>query len=161
MSVLAVTYPHSRIFADLLVATSIRTSCRILGYDCDISTRHVLAHAWNPGRLADCADRLAAGETAPPIQATRYRLGSSAWYVLSDGNHRSVAAQQASRQTIRAHVDAEYICDPHLFYIDRSGRLWRRTSSEGGASIYSLAGDGWQGEHLKVAQAHGVRLVDI
>lgn len=104
-----------------------------------IPIHRILAMAWNSGRLADCARRLAAGEQAPPVLLSRYRLQGQNWYIVSDGHHRTIAARNAGRKRIRAVVGAETPCRPELYWIDEEGRLWRRVVGEG-VSVQVRAG---------------------
>lgn len=90
-----------------------------------ISVDKVLAWAWRPDRLLRCAERLADGERAPEIHVNRYLLHGVAYYTVSDGHHRTIAARQAGQRRIRARIGSESVCHPERYWLDaRQRRLW-------------------------------------
>lgn len=121
------------ILADLLHLLSDLDNTRILSRrPISIPIHRILATAWNAGRLDDCAARLKAGEKAPPIHLSRYQLQGRNWYIVSDGNHRTIAARQAGRKRIGAVVGCETPCKPELYWIDPGNcTLWRRVEDRG------------------------------
>ena len=70
--------------------------CEVIQKQSMIPLQAVVAQAWNPARLEECQQRLANGETAPPIKAEQYCIGLLTYYLLTDGNHRSNAKRGAS-----------------------------------------------------------------
>ena len=117
---------------DLLVATQNHDTWQPLNYTHAIATDRVLAAAWNDYRLQRAIQRLADGEKAPPIHVSRYWLYGEAYYILSDGNHRTIAARNAGRKYITARISGETTSHLHDCYLEvLSGRLWRY----GGATL--------------------------
>lgn len=93
-----------------------------------ISPAKVLAWVWRQDRFDRCAERLAAGEKAPPISVARYILNGETWYVVGDGHHRTIAALAAGRTRIRARIGSEVVCHPERYRLDTVKRkLWRET----------------------------------
>lgn len=134
--------PQLNVIVDLLHLLSDPDDARILSRrPISVPIHRILAMAWNSARLADCAMRLATGDTAPPILLSRYRLHGQNWYIVSDGHHRTIAARNAGRKRIRAIVGAETPCKPELYWIDDRGALWRRVEGEG-VSVQVRAGLG-------------------
>lgn len=85
-----------------------------------------LASAWSAEKLKNSQTLLAEGQKPPPILVTRYWLHGTGWYVVGDGNHRTVAAQAADRKTIDAIVGSAVICSPASYRINaRLGVLQR------------------------------------
>jgi hypothetical protein len=84
--------------------------------------QHVLATAWNAGRLARARLLLANGEAAPPIVVIGYRLGSDpALYSPEDGIHRTMAAREAGRK-VKARIKGYYHLAPRAFVL-ANGRM--------------------------------------
>ncbi len=97
-----------------------------------ISVARVLAWSWNPARLERCRRLLDEGQKAPPIHVNRYRMNGLTWYVVSDGRHRTVAAQEAGRARITAIVGSETDCHPERHRLDVAhGRLWQAMAEPG------------------------------
>lgn len=120
------------ILRDVLVAIADHDGWQDIDRTQAVSIRRVLASAWDPGRLERAVERLAAGERAPAIHATRYWLTGEGWYIPSDGNHRTVAAREAGKRTIRCRITGEVVCEPDACYLDvATGRLWRHTGHGG------------------------------
>lgn len=114
------------VMAALLPALAELDDWQPVGHTVSISLARVQAVAWNPGRLARCAARLAAGERAPAIHVSRYWLHGEAYYTLSDGNHRAIAARQAGHKRIRATIGGENWCKPEKYFLDTErASLWR------------------------------------
>ena len=114
----------------LLTAVADLDTWRPLDRVVAVSVVRVLAVAWNPGRLARCKQRLAAGERAPALHVSRYWLHGEPWYLLSDGNHRAVAAREAGLTRIRARIGGEVWCDPANHVLDDRRQLWRKIVDE-------------------------------
>jgi uncharacterized ParB-like nuclease family protein len=157
ISYLAITAPA--VLADVLVATANQDTWQDIGRTQAVSVRRVLAWAWAPARLQRASERLMAGDRAPAIHVSRYWLHGESWYVVSDGHHRTIAAQEAGKRTIRASIAGEIACEPDACYLDRaSGRLWRHMGHGGaeGRSKLVLIADGWAGLRAEAALAAGV-----
>ena len=121
---------RASLFSQALVLVTDFDSFRPLNRLTSVSVRRVLADAWNDFRLERARRRLAAGESAPPISVVRHWLHGQPYYVVSDGNHRTIAARDAGRCRIRAHISSEATCTPTRFVLDSAaGRLWERTDS--------------------------------
>jgi uncharacterized ParB-like nuclease family protein len=85
-----------------------------------IPVKSVLAEAWDEGRLNRCRLQLAEGTPAPRIKVVGLRRkGHPTLYAVGDGMHRTIAAMEAGRRTIRAEIRGWYDCDPTRFL------LWR------------------------------------
>ena len=92
---------------------------------CRIDPARILAKAWHKGRLADCRERLAAGEQAPAISVVGFRIGRGAvLYDVSDGMHRTIAHREAGRK-IKARISGYYRIEPSRYVLWR-GHLWRQ-----------------------------------
>ena len=147
------------ILRDVLVAIADHDGWQDIDRTQAVSIRRVLATAWAPYRLERSAARLAAGERAPAINATRYILNGEGWYIPSDGNHRTVAAREAGKRTIRCRIAGEVVCEPDACYLDvATGRLWRHVGhgSSDGRAVLTLLADGFDGEKGAAALALGV-----
>lgn len=116
------------VMTDLVALLTELDDFRSLDHIRAISVSKVLAWSWSPGRLQDCAQRLAAGGKAPPIHVNRYWLHGQAYYNVSDGRHRTVAARDAGRQYIRARISGENWCKP-TEYVLMNGHLWRKNGA--------------------------------
>jgi len=128
---------------------------RTLGHTAAVSVDRVMAWAWKPARLHRCAERLAAGERAPAVHLSRYWLHGEAWYTVSDGHHRTIAARQAGLRRIRAKIGGESWCEPERCWLDTtSGRLWRAVQP--GGQVLSLVMDGIEAELAEALLAVGV-----
>ncbi len=123
---------RAEVMARLLPALADLESAKSLGYVAAVAVDRVAAYAWHEGRLARCRQHLAAGEKAPPVHLSRYWLHGQAFYTVSDGMHRTVAAREAGRQRIRAKIGGECWCTPEQHWLSRStGRLWREVQPGG------------------------------
>lgn len=110
----------------VLLALSDAAERRVLNRRMTIPLARTLASAWSTQKLANCRALRAAGQTAPPILVTRYRLHDTDWYVVGDGNHRTVAAQEDGEERIDALVGSQVACVPAQYRIDaHTGVLWR------------------------------------
>jgi hypothetical protein len=107
-------------------------------YVTTVNPKSVLATAWSQHRLLDCKLRLEAGEQAPPIVVGRYTLGREYWYVVYDGNHRTVAAQQADKRLIRARVTYVGVCRPSRYVLVQNDSIWSVWHLGAEDSYYSL-----------------------
>lgn len=117
--------------AALLLALSHPQDAVPVHQEMDIPLNATLASAWSPAKLARCRRLLAAGRRPPPIQVTRYLLHDEAWYLVGDGNHRTVAAQEAGHTHIAALVGAQVTCQPAAYRLDVAQRiLWRRADAD-------------------------------
>ena len=85
------------IMAALLPAISALEDSRTLGHVAAVTVDRVAAYAWNEGRLERCRRLLTEGERAPAVHLSRYWLHGLAFYTVSDGMHRTVAAREAGR----------------------------------------------------------------
>ena len=83
-----------------------------------ISVDKVLAVAWAPYRLDDCVQRLQRGQVPPPIYVSRRWLHGESYYLVLDGNHRTIAAQQLGRTRIKAVIVGENWCRPERYVLD-------------------------------------------
>jgi len=123
---------------------------RILAYACTvpvetdtavvirlIGLRQIAAEAWNDRRLAEALARLEAGESPPPIDASRWQLlDGSSLYALMDGNRRMVAARMRGHRMIRARLYGTLQCrEPRSL-------VW------GGSALCEDAGSRLAGAHL-------------
>lgn len=97
-----------------------------LGRNYSIAVSRVIAVAWSPGRLARARRLLDEGSKPPPIVVERYRIKRTSryWYVLTDGNHRTMAARMAGREKIKAHVVGECTLYPDRF-VTKDAYLWK------------------------------------
>lgn len=100
--------------------------CTALNQSRWIPIAKVVAQAWHPGRLADCQCKLAEGGTAPPISAEEYQIGNLKYYLLTDGNHRTIARREAGRHKIWATVTGRSVCSADRTWII-NGDAWRET----------------------------------
>jgi uncharacterized ParB-like nuclease family protein len=90
-----------------------------------IDPARILAQAWHTGRLADCRERLAAGEQAPAISVVGFRIGRSAvLYDVADGMHRTIAHREAG-QKIKARISGYHRIEPSR-YVLWQDHLWRQ-----------------------------------
>jgi len=97
---------------------------RKVGEAKSIPLENVLAVAWNPGRLEQCRRQLAERTTPPRIVVVGLRReGHPTLYAVGDGMHRTVAAKELGKKTIRANVEGFYDCDPARFILCRN-TLW-------------------------------------
>lgn len=109
----------------VLLALSDEADRVILNRRISIPLQQTLASAWSTEKLANCRGLLRAGKTPPPILVTRYMIHSTAWYVVGDGNHRTVAAQEAGKERIDAWVGSEVRCAPERYRVGVEERaLW-------------------------------------
>jgi hypothetical protein len=146
---------RASLFSQALVLVSDFDNFRTLHRTASISIQRVLAEAWNDARLERARTRLAAGEIAPPISVVRHWLHGQAFYVVSDGNHRTVAAKEAGRCRIRARISSETWCVPHRYVLDPSaGRLWEKTTT----SWLKLVTDNLDAEMQRLLTMMGVNL---
>jgi len=107
---------------DLLVEPKKAISCKQEEY---IPVNRVLAKPWHDMRLILCISELIKGTTAPRIEVYRYWLYDEPWYVIKDGNHRTIAARLMNRERIKAYVIDEKLCIPETRYIDTcNGKFW-------------------------------------
>lgn len=104
--------------------------CQVVDQIRSILIREVVAQAWNPARLEDCQRRLAAGQVAPPIEAEEYFVGNDRYYLLTDGNHRTIARRIAGKRTIRAIIKGENQTTPERTWIIGQD-AWRETETVG------------------------------
>lgn len=100
-----------------------------------IGVGSVLAKPWNRGRLDRCRRQLAEGTKPPPIKVVGLRRrGHKTLYSVGDGMHRTTAAREAGKKTVRAEISGWHTCDPTRFVIWR-GWLWRLETSGGYKSV--------------------------
>lgn len=145
---------------DLLVATADHDNTwQPLNYIHAISTDRVLAMAWNDFRLQRAIQRLADGEKAPPIHVSRYWLYGEAYYILSDGNHRAIAARNAGHKFIMARISGEATSHLHNCYLEvLAGRLWRYIGPTSMTrATYKFISDGWTDAKADFAIAAGIK----
>lgn len=83
-----------------------------------------MAHAWSQYRLQRSREKLAEGGKAPRIEVSRYWLYGESYYVISDGNHRTIAAREAGKRVL-AYINSESWCRPADFYFSK-GCIWRK-----------------------------------
>lgn len=123
------------IMAALLPAIAALEDSRTLGHVAAVTVDRVAAYAWNEGRLERCRRLLAEGERAPAVHLSRYWLHGLAFYTVSDGMHRTVAAREAGRQRIRARIGGESWCKPEQHWLlpaaGSQWRLWREVQPGG------------------------------
>jgi hypothetical protein len=90
-----------------------------------IGVRHVVAYAWNGGRLSRALQQLDAGTAAPPIIAYRIRFYDGSYlYNVGDGLHRTMAARTRGHTSIRARVEQTARCRQPRAYVWEHGNLW-------------------------------------
>lgn len=142
----------------LLLALSTPQDREIINRKMGIPLCTALASAWSPSKLARCRKLLAAGSQPPPIHATRYLLRDEMWYVVGDGNHRTVAAQEANQHAIVAIVGAQVTCRPDAYRIDVARRvLWRCA----GAASGSRRADNLEADFVTALRTVGVAVAPL
>jgi hypothetical protein len=124
-----------------------------------VSVDSVLAQAWNPSRLERCRRLLQEGSKAPAISVVGLRLKrpngkTTTLYAVSDGMHRTTAAREAGRRTIRAVISGWYVCDPTRYLIWRDW-LWDASDPQ---SYKSVTND-FDADTAAELIALGVRLI--
>lgn len=119
--------PH--LLCQVLPLISHITDVIIINKTKQIKTKLVLAQLWHDGRMQDCRERILRGEKAPVIHVSGYILNEQLWYIPSDGNHRTLAAQEAGRRMITARVECMTECKPEKYTL-ASHVLWRLTDDK-------------------------------
>lgn len=128
-----------RAVADALTLVSDLDSWRDLSHRGRVSVGRVMSYCWHPGRLERCLDKAEEGTKPPPIHVIRVNVGRGrsreAYYIPSDGNHRTEAARKLGRERIYATISGEYEARPEYFALDVPARkLWRTV----GRGVYTL-----------------------
>ena len=114
-----------QVLIDVLSMLGSRSKWQELELEQDIPTAQVLAIAWNKGRLERCRQQLKEGTIAPAIDVSRFWVGDRCWYILGDGNHRTVAAREVGNVTIEARIGGECRIDVSWFVVGER-ILWQR-----------------------------------
>ena len=109
----------------MLSALGSRSEWNELNLEQEIPTDQVLAVAWSNWRLERCRQQLKEGTQAPPVDVSRFWVGDRCWYILGDGNHRTVAAREVGNVTIEARVGGECRIDVAQFAL-KNDILWQR-----------------------------------
>ncbi len=69
-----------------------------------VPVTEVMAKPCRLDRLEECRKLLAENKKPPPIQLHRYLIEESTYYIVSNGNHRTVAARVAGIEFVEARV---------------------------------------------------------
>jgi len=113
----------SNVLTALLITLARVDAAVVVRQRASIPLNHTLASAWSAAKLRRCRALLAAGHTPPPVRVTQYQLNADTWYVVGDGNHRTVAAREAGHSHIDAIIGSRAVCHPHAFRVDAARRL--------------------------------------
>lgn len=147
---------------DLLLATADQDNTyRPLNYTHTISVDRVLANAWNEGRLKRASQLLAEGHKAPPIHVNRLIWRGEAFYIVTDGNHRTVAARLASQERITARLYGEATCIPDLHFLLPNEHTLVRYShnARSGKHMYKRVSHNWDANMYAFALAAGIKIL--
>jgi len=147
---------------DLLVVTADQDNTyRPLNYTHSISVDRVLANAWNEGRLNRARRMLAEGHKAPQIYVNRLIWRGEAYYTVSNGNHRTVAARLARHKFITARLFGETTCKPDLhFLLPNENTLVRYShNARTGQHVYKRVSHNWDAKAYAFALAAGIKVI--
>jgi hypothetical protein len=105
---------------------------RMIGTVRSLPVDSVLANPWNTERLERCRRKLTEGTKPPRIKVVGLRRkGHKTLYSVSDGMHRTAAARESGRRTIRAEISGWHDCEPTRFFLWQDW-LWDRVGDRPG-----------------------------
>jgi hypothetical protein len=100
-----------------------------------IDPKSVIAHAWNPDRLADAQQRLKNGlARSPDIREPVQFEQLPTYYIVGDGMHQTVSARLAGHPLIIARVDEKKYGNPQC---EQSDSNWQSRQGRGN-QVHSL-----------------------